>query len=73
MNEYLHWRAVCHTDKAEQAQQHPGCITTTNPAEDSCKKQCGPCTGEQCVVQAGVDQRDHAQVSASSVSMYVTV
>ena len=32
----------CNTEMAEQAQQHPGPNTTTNPAEDIHKKQCGP-------------------------------
>ena len=33
---------VCYTEKAEQAQQHPGSKTTINPAEDNRKKQCRP-------------------------------
>ena len=32
----------CNTEMAEQAQQHPGTNTTTNPAEDIHKKQRGP-------------------------------
>jgi len=27
---------------AEKAQQHPGTITTINPAEENCKQQCRP-------------------------------
>ena len=33
------WR---YTEKAEQAQQHPGINTASNPAEDNRKKQCRP-------------------------------
>ena len=33
---------VCHMEKAEYAQQHPGTKTTINPAEDNRKKQCKP-------------------------------
>ena len=33
---------VCYTEKAEQAQQHPGTKTTINPGEDNRKKQCKP-------------------------------
>ena len=32
----------CYTEKAEQAQQHPGSKTTINPAGDNRKKQCRP-------------------------------
>ena len=34
------WR--CYTEKAEQAQQHPGTKTTSNPAEDNRTKQYKP-------------------------------
>ena len=30
---------MCYAEKAEQAQQHPGTKTATNPAEDNSKKQ----------------------------------
>ena len=33
---------LCYTEKAEQAQQHPGIKTIINPAEDNRKKQCRP-------------------------------
>ena len=33
---------VCYTEKAEQAQQHPGTKATINPAEDNRKEQCRP-------------------------------
>ena len=33
---------LCYTEKAEQAQQHPGIKTTSKPAEDNREKQCRP-------------------------------
>ena len=39
---FLDVTPVCYTEKAEEAQQHPGTKSTINPAEDNCKKQCGP-------------------------------
>ena len=33
---------ICYAEKAEQAQQHTGIKTTSNPAEDHRKKQCRP-------------------------------
>ena len=33
---------MCYTEKAEEAHRHPGTKTTINPAQDNCKKQCGP-------------------------------
>ena len=38
--------AVCYTEKAGQAQQHPGTKTTRNPAEDDRKEQCAQCCHE---------------------------
>ena len=33
---------LCYTEKAEQAKQHPGIKTASNPAEDNRMKQCKP-------------------------------
>ena len=33
---------VSYTENEKDDEQHPGTKTTINPAEDNCKKQCGP-------------------------------
>ena len=67
---WLHgtFMSLCYTEKAEEAQQHPGTKTTINTAEDNRKKQCKPFVSVGWICPAVVSPC-HSFVTAGGVHL----
>ena len=62
------YKHLCDTEMTKKAQQHPGTMTTTNPAEDSCKKQCGPNKPKQNAIKINPHKRHYNPTYSCSPS-----